>query len=86
MKPKRKIGTVLHISKSTGNLILKVENDAEIGEGTFDKNGKRIGVVYDFFGPHKTPYVAVRPRSFEESSKIIGETLYLEDKQKRRKR
>ena len=86
MKPKRKVGTVLHISKSTGNLILKAEDDAEIGEGTFDKTGKRIGVIYDFFGPHKTPYVAVKPRSLDENSKIIGEALYLEDKQKKRKR
>lgn len=86
MKLKRKVGSVLHISKSTGNLILKAETDVEIGEGAFDKSGKRVGVVYDFFGPVDTPYIAVKPRSLEDSAKIIGEILYLEEKQKKRKR
>ncbi|MBM3291485.1 H/ACA RNA-protein complex protein Gar1 [Candidatus Bathyarchaeota archaeon] len=86
MKPKRKVGLVLHISKSTGNLILKAETDVEIGESALDKSGKRVGVIYDFFGPVDTPYIAVKPRSLEESTKIIGEVLYLEEKQRKRKR
>ncbi|MBN1682360.1 hypothetical protein JW865_02265 [Candidatus Bathyarchaeota archaeon] len=87
MNPTKKIGTILHVSKSTGNLILKVENDVQIGDDIFDKNGKRVGIVFDFFGPVNSPYIAVKPRSSEEVTKLVGEKLFLEEKnQKKRKR
>jgi len=76
MRTGKKLGTVIHVSKSTGNLILKAEEDASVGETVFDRNGKRVGSVYDFFGPITTPFVSIKP-TFEDPSKLEGEPIFL---------
>jgi rRNA processing protein Gar1 len=81
MRLGKKLGTVIHISKSTGNLILKAEEDAVVGDAIFDKHGKRVGSVYDFFGPVTAPFAYVRTR-LEDPSKLEGESVFLGDRKR----
>ncbi|MDH5199768.1 MAG: Gar1/Naf1 family protein [Candidatus Bathyarchaeota archaeon] len=77
MKPRKLVGTVLHMSKSSGNLILEAKGAARIGETVLDAGGRRIGTVFDLFGPVSSPFLAVKPR-IEDPSGLLGEALYLE--------
>jgi rRNA processing protein Gar1 len=81
MRSGKRLGTVIHVSKSTGNLILRAEEDAGIGDSVFDKHGKRVGSIYDFFGPVTTPFVSVKTR-LEDPSKLEGEPVFLGDRKR----
>jgi rRNA processing protein Gar1 len=70
-----RVGTVLHLSSSSGNLILKAEGDVKIGETILDSTGSMIGTVFDLFGPVSGPFVAVKPR-IQYPEKLQGETLF----------
>jgi len=74
----RRLGTVLHISKR-GSIILRTEKTPPVGSRSIvlDKKAKEVGVIIDVFGPVKEPYVAVRPKSDIDTSKLIGQMLYL---------
>ncbi len=77
-RPVRKgsrIGTVMHISRSSGNLILESSRNAKIGETVTDSMGKRVGVVFDVFGPVDNPYSAVRTR-IKNPERLIGAELF----------
>ncbi len=65
----------MHVSKSTGNLILLAEGEANVGEFVFDGKRRRVGSVFDFFGPVSTPYIAVKPYGVE-AAQLVGEELY----------
>jgi rRNA processing protein Gar1 len=75
MKKGNQIGTVMHISKSSKNLILESSRNAKIGETVTDSNGKRVGVVFDIFGPIDSPYASVRTRVKNPES-LIGAELF----------
>ncbi len=77
MKSRRPVGTVLHLSNSSGNLILEAGAEVKIGEAVLDASGKSIGTVFDLFGPVSSPFVAVKPR-VKDPERLLGETLYLE--------
>ncbi len=70
----QRIGVVLHVS-SSGNMILKAENLPHIGDQVIDENLKRIGTVFDIFGPISAPYAAVRP-SIDEPTKSVNHVIY----------
>lgn len=70
----QRIGIVLHVS-SSGNMILKAENLPHIGDQVTDENLKRIGTVFDIFGPVSAPYAAVRP-SIDEPTRFINHIIY----------
>ena len=76
MNFKNRVGTARHISRSSGNLILKAENNAKIGDPVFNSGGKKVGLIFDIFGPVKTPFISVRPR-IKEPEKLVGEPLFL---------
>ena len=76
MGSKLKLGTVLHLSNSSGNLILKAERKIRIGEKVFNDDGKKIGIVFDLFGPVSNPFVAVKPR-LGDPDRYIGGSLFL---------
>jgi RNA-binding protein len=76
MNFKNRVGTALHISRSSGNLILKAENNAKIGDPVFNSGGKKVGLIFDIFGPVKTPFISVRPR-IKDPEKLVGEPLFL---------
>jgi RNA-binding protein len=76
MNFKNRVGTALHISRSSGNLIFKAENNAKIGDPVFNSGGKKVGLIFDIFGPVKTPFISVRPR-IKDPEKLVGEPLFL---------
>lgn len=76
MGSKLKLGTVLHLSNCSGNLILKAERKIRIGDKVFDDDGKKIGIVFDLFGPVSNPFVAVKPR-IGDAGRYIGGSLFL---------
>jgi RNA-binding protein len=76
MNFKNRVGTALHISRSSGNLILKAENNAKIGDPVFNSGGKKVGLIFDIFGPVKTPFISVRPR-IKDPERLVGEPLFL---------
>jgi rRNA processing protein Gar1 len=75
MKKGNRIGTVMHISKSSKNLILESSRNAKIGETVTDSKGKRVGVVFDIFGPVDRPYASVRTR-VKNPERLIGAELF----------
>jgi RNA-binding protein len=83
-KPKS-IGTVMHVSKSTGQLIVLARNEVSIGDFVYNGKRKRVGVVFDFFGPVNAPYIAVKPHD-EELSQLEGVELFVEDRKRNVKR
>jgi RNA-binding protein len=75
LKKGNRIGKVMHISKSSGNLILKSNRNAKIGETVTDSKGKRIGVIFDLFGPVNDPYVSVKTK-VKKPEKLIETELF----------
>ena len=76
MKSRTQVGTVLHLSRSSGNLILESDSDARIGEVVLDASGRRVGAVFDIFGPVSGPFLAVKP-GIENPKRLLGEALFL---------
>ena len=75
IKKGNRIGTVMHISRASGNLILESRPSAKIGETVTDAKGKRVGVVFDVFGPVSSPYASVRTR-IKNPERLIGADLF----------
>ncbi len=78
------IGTAMHVSKSTGQLIVRAKEEVAIGDFVYDSKRKRVGVVFDFFGPIEGPYIAVKPHN--DPKEFVGAELYVEERQRREKR
>ena len=76
MKSKRRLGTVLHASSSSGNLILKAETTVRIGETVLDSRGRKVGTIFDLFGPVSNPFTAVK-LEIDEPGRYVCETLFL---------
>lgn len=77
MRSKLRLGTALHLSSSSGNLILKAESNVRIGDIVLDGDGKKVGSVFDLFGPVSSPFVAVKPRA-DTPERYVGEHLFFE--------
>jgi rRNA processing protein Gar1 len=84
MKPKS-IGSVMHVSKSTGQLIVRAKEEVSIGDFVYDDKRKRVGVVFDFFGPVYAPFIAVKPHG-EDSTGFVGSELFVEPRMRQNKR
>jgi rRNA processing protein Gar1 len=78
------IGTAMHVSKSTGQLIVKAREEASIGDFVYDLKRKRVGVVFDFFGSVESPYISVKPHS--DPSGLVGAELFVEERRKDKRR
>ncbi len=72
----KRLGVVLHVSKNTGNLILRAEFAPRVGERVLDSRLRVVGTVFDVFGPVSRPYVSVRP-SVEGAESLGGKPLYV---------
>ena len=83
MSSKTVLGYVLHVSKGSGNLILRAESETRIGQYVFDKRGKKVGSVFDIFGPVEQPYISVRYDGEHEN--IKGTPLFLVERKKRKR-
>ena len=79
MKSKNRVGVILHVSHSSGNLILKSKTEVKIGDVVRDNKGKNIGRVFDVFGPVTSPYISVKPRKGDPSG-LVGKALYVQRK------
>ena len=75
MKSRKGLGAGLHISSVSGNLILKSEKNVRMGEAIFDEKGRKIGVVFDIFGPVASPFIAVKP-TVASPERYVGEPLF----------
>ncbi len=82
-KPKS-VGSVMHVSKSTGQLIVKASDEASVGDFVYDSKRRRVGVVFDFFGPVDAPYIAVKPHG--DPSDLVGSELFVEPRVRHGKR
>ncbi|MFB0558539.1 MAG: Gar1/Naf1 family protein [Candidatus Bathyarchaeia archaeon] len=76
MATRKRLGAVLHISNSSGNLILDADAEVTIGEVVVDAGGKKVGTVFDLFGPVSDPFVAVKPR-IDDPERLLGNDLFL---------
>jgi len=76
MASKNRVGSVLHISHSSGNLILKSKTNVTIGESVRDNKGKRVGTIFDIFGPINDPYISIKTRT-SNPERLVGTALYV---------
>ncbi|RJS90407.1 H/ACA RNA-protein complex protein Gar1 [Candidatus Bathyarchaeota archaeon] len=76
MKGFERIGVVSHLSFSSGNLILKAEWEPKIGEPVYDWKKRKIGRVFDLFGPVASPFISVHP-TVENPERYVGKPLYV---------
>ena len=76
----RRLGKVLHLSKSL-NLILRLEENPvpTISAQVYDYKLRNIGVVNNILGPVKGPYVSVKSNTSLDGS-LVGRVLYLVEK------
>ena len=57
----RRAGELLHTTK-TGRPVYRLQAEARIGQPVPDGKGRRVGKVFDIFGPVTAPYASVRLR------------------------
>ena len=81
----KKLGKTLHISPATGNMIVRAQCEARVGEKIFDNTRKQIGIAFDMFGPVSAPYVSVRP-TVKIPEKNIKQKLFLIERTKTEKK
>ena len=79
MASRNRVGSVLHVSRSSGNLILKSKTEVKIGDVVRDNKGKNIGRIFDVFGPVHDPYLSVKPRKGDPAG-LVGKALYVQRK------
>jgi RNA-binding protein len=84
------LGNISHVSNS-GKLIARSSETPPSGAFIFNKDKKKIGKVWDVFGPTKNPYISIKLfRSFnlENFEDSYGDELYvsLNPKKNRRRR
>ena len=77
----KRLGKVLHISKR-GSIILRTDKTPPVGSRSIvlDKKAQEVGTIIDVFGPVKEPYVAIRPKQDFDTTKLVGQMLYLRKK------
>ena len=81
MESRLRLGAALHISRSSGNLILDSSGEARIGATVQDVKGKKIGIVFDVFGPTASPFISIKP-SIETPERLVGTALYVRNRRR----
>lgn len=66
----------MHVSRR-GAIILRTEKTPPIGAEVVDKSVEVVGTVTDIFGPVKQPYVAIRAKEGVDTTKLVGQPVYL---------
>lgn len=77
MSDKTLLGKGLHQSKGNKNLIIKLLNEARIGQPVTDKDGRRLGKVFDIFGPVEAPFASIKLNEGVELDKANGKSVFL---------
>jgi RNA-binding protein len=65
-------------------MIVRAKEEASIGDFVYDSKRKRVGVVFDFFGPVEAPYIAVKPHS--DPVAFVGVELFVEERRRDNRR
>lgn len=63
-------------------LVVRAGRAPKLGQMAFDSSGKRVGNVFDVFGPVKSPYVIIKPASGLSKAdlrKFIGSDILMEE-------
>jgi len=47
-----------------------------------DAKGKKIGIVFDVFGPTTNPFIAIKP-SIETPERLLGKALYIRNRRRK---
>ena len=79
-----KLGRVLHVS-SSGKLIIKGETKPNLGDKVVNDKGRRIGTIFDVFGPTSSPYISVNVM-IDKPHRLINRILYATHHKRRRRR
>lgn len=77
----KKLGRGLHISTATGNIIVKSSFEPKVGSKVFDGE-RKIGMVFDVFGPVSSPYVSIKP-AIKDRENIVNHVFFLREEEKR---
>lgn len=74
-------GKALHTTSR--GLVVQAGQSPKQGQTALDSAGRRIGRVFDIFGPVKSPYAVIRPASgvsMTDLRKLIGSDIFMEDR------
>jgi len=81
----RRLGIALHVVQN--KLILRGEAGADkpvrVNSPVVDRNKKRVGRVFEIFGPVRQPYIVVRPNRGEDATAHVGKKLYVDEASRR---
>jgi len=80
----RRIGRVIHVTPGE-KAVVKAERTPKVGEAVIDEDEKRVGVVFDVFGPTVSPYVEIDIKT-KDPQDIVGRVLYLPSSSKQKNR
>ncbi len=75
----KKLGIISHISNK-GNIIARSNKTPHFGTTVFTQDNKKIGTVYDIFGPTKKPYITVKPiyaKNLKNLENRVGQSIYV---------
>jgi len=61
--------------------IAKCRFAPKLGGAVFSASGKRLGEIYDIFGPVAEPYVVIKPASGIDPESLVGSTIYYGEKE-----
>jgi len=78
------LGRVMHIGSK--GPVLKSSQTPKLGAPVFNSKKKRIGNIYEIFGPVKNPYIIIKPASGVASESLIGSPIYIGENEPRRRR
>jgi RNA-binding protein len=70
-----RLGKVLHITSSK-SIIIKAEKHARIGDKVVDENLRRVGKIFDLFGPVSSPYISVKAET-DDPLCFVDKILYV---------
>ena len=69
-----RLGKVLHLSKNK-NLVLRAKDKVKTNTPVLDEELRKVGVVFEVFGPVDNPYVSVKPTT-NNPGQYVGRFLY----------
>lgn len=70
------VGYILRRARS-GRIIVKLFVEVKEGAILYDRHGRKVGVVREVFGPVRSPYASLEPRT-DRVGGMIGENVYAE--------
>ena len=76
MKLNQIMGITLHLSSSSGKLILKSVDNVTIGETVLDSAGNKVGTVFDIIGPVSNPFFSVKIKA-GDTEKYLDKPLFV---------